>query len=47
VVAVSEGGRTRYELADARLAHALADLHDVILVTDPDACADADEKACC
>ena len=38
VVAVPEGRRTRYELADTRLVHALADLHDVILVTDPDAC---------
>ena len=47
VVAVSEGRRTRYELADARLGHALADLHQVILVTDPDACADADEQGCC
>lgn len=47
VVAVPEGRRTRYELADTRLAHALADLHDVVLITDRDACADADEKACC
>ena len=47
VVAVPEGRRTRYELADARLGHALADLHQVILVTDPDACADADEQGCC
>lgn len=47
VVAVPEGRRTRYELADARLAHALADLHDLILVTDPAACADANEKDCC
>jgi hypothetical protein len=46
-VAVPEGRRTRYELADARLGHALADLHQVILVTDPDACADADEQGCC
>jgi DNA-binding transcriptional ArsR family regulator len=46
VVAVPEGRRTRYELADARLGHALADLHQVILVTDPDACADADEQGC-
>ncbi|HNI71003.1 MAG TPA: winged helix-turn-helix domain-containing protein [Marmoricola sp.] len=38
VVAMSEGRRTRYELADQRLAHALGDLHDVILVTDPEAC---------
>ena len=47
VVAVPEGRRTRYELADARLGHALADLHQVILVTDPDAGADADEQGCC
>ena len=47
VVAVPEGRRTRYELADARLGHALADLHQVILVTAPDACADADEQGCC
>ena len=39
VVAVPEGRRTRYELADGRLAHALADLHDLVLVTDPDLCA--------
>lgn len=47
VVAVPEGRRTRYELADRRLAHALADLHDVVLVTDPDACSVADEQGCC
>jgi DNA-binding transcriptional ArsR family regulator len=38
VVAVPEGRRTRYELSDQRLGHALADLHDVVLVTDPDCC---------
>ena len=38
VVAVPEGRRTRYELADGRIAHALADLHDLVLVTDPDLC---------
>ncbi len=47
VVAVPEGRRMRYELADSRLTHALADLHDVILVTDPAACAVADEHGCC
>jgi DNA-binding transcriptional ArsR family regulator len=46
VVAVPEGRRTRYELADGRIAHALADLHDLILVTDPEACVDADEQDC-
>lgn len=39
VVAIPEGRRNRYELADARLAHALEDLHQVILATDPDLCA--------
>ena len=38
VVAVPEGRRTRYELSDHRLGHALADLHDVVLVTDPECC---------
>ncbi|MGC0417961.1 ArsR/SmtB family transcription factor [Embleya sp. AB8] len=48
VVAVPEGRRLRYELADARLAHALGDLLGVVLAVDPTvACADADEKGCC
>lgn len=42
VVVVPEGRRSRYELADQRLAHALGDLLDVVLVTDPEACAAAD-----
>src|SRR4051812_7112245 len=41
VVTVAEGRRLRYELADVRLGRALADLHDVVLVTDPEACAAA------
>ncbi|HWV27166.1 MAG TPA: metalloregulator ArsR/SmtB family transcription factor [Aeromicrobium sp.] len=47
VVAVREGRRTRYELADVRLIHALADLHDLVLTTDPDACVEADRNGCC
>jgi DNA-binding transcriptional ArsR family regulator len=47
VVAVPEGRRTRYELADSRLSHALADLHEVVLVTDPEACAEAETQECC
>ena len=47
VVAVPEGRRTRYELADARLGHALGDLLEVVLVTDPEACADAEGEGCC
>lgn len=46
VFAVPEGRRTRYELADGRLAHALADLHDLILVTHPE-CRDSAEQGCC
>ena len=47
VVAVPEGCRVRYELADGRVAHALADLHDVVLVTDPAVCGvTADEDPC-
>nr|WP_030504112.1 helix-turn-helix domain-containing protein [Micromonospora purpureochromogenes] len=46
VVAVPEGRRTRYELADARLAHALGDLVGVVLAVDPAACPDA-AGGCC
>ncbi|MGI5212155.1 ArsR/SmtB family transcription factor [Plantactinospora sp. CA-290183] len=41
VVAVPEGRRSRYELADARLGHALGDLLGVVLTTDPLACAES------
>ncbi|GLY24198.1 hypothetical protein [Micromonospora sp. NBRC 101691] len=47
VVAVPEGRRTRYGLADARLAHALGDLLGLVLAVDPVACPDSDEKGCC
>jgi DNA-binding transcriptional ArsR family regulator len=47
VVAVPEGRRTRYELAEPRLAHALDDLVRLVLVTDPTACPDAATKGCC
>ena len=47
VVAVPEGRRTRYELTDARLAHALGDLLDLVLTVDPTACAKADAEGCC
>jgi ArsR family transcriptional regulator, cadmium/lead-responsive transcriptional repressor len=38
VVAVPEGRRSRYELADARLGHALGDLLGVVLAVDPENC---------
>ncbi|MBQ1014771.1 winged helix-turn-helix transcriptional regulator [Micromonospora sp. M51] len=47
VVAVPQGRRTRYELADVRLAHALADLLGLVLAVDPAVCPDSAEKGCC
>nr|WP_304608836.1 metalloregulator ArsR/SmtB family transcription factor [Glycomyces amatae] len=47
VAAVPEGRRTRYELADPRLAHALGDLLGVVLAVDPRACDATDERGCC
>lgn len=39
VVAVPHGRRSRYELADARLGHAIRDLIGVVLAVDPACCA--------
>jgi DNA-binding transcriptional ArsR family regulator len=39
VVAVPVGRRSRYELADARLGHAITDLLGVVLAVDPACCA--------
>jgi DNA-binding transcriptional ArsR family regulator len=47
VVVVPQGRRSRYELADPRLAHAIGDLLQLVLITDPAACAAADEEGCC
>ena len=47
VVAVPEGRRTRYELADANIQHALGDLLGLVLAVDPAICPDADAKGCC
>lgn len=47
VVAVPEGRRTRYELADPKLAHALNDLLHVVLAGDPEQCPDAASDGCC
>jgi len=46
VVAVPEGRRQRYELAEPRLAHALGDLLGLVLAIDPTACA-TDDGDCC
>lgn len=47
VVAAPEGRRVRYELADARLGHALNDLLGVVLTVDPAHCAAAGSQGCC
>jgi DNA-binding transcriptional ArsR family regulator len=47
VVAVPEGRRSRYELADERLVHALADLVELATVIDPDAVCPADAAGEC
>jgi len=38
VVGVPEGRRTRYELADTRIGHALGDLLNLVLIVDPECC---------
>ena len=48
VVAVPVGRRTRYELADSRLGHALTDLRSTVLAVEASrACADAERDGCC
>lgn len=48
VVTAPEGRRVRYELADARLGHALDDLRSAVLAVEADrSCPDAKEKGCC
>ncbi|MGY2062066.1 ArsR/SmtB family transcription factor [Nocardia gipuzkoensis] len=47
VVAVPEGRRSRYELADPRIGHALDDLLGLVLAVDPACCADSAARGCC
>ncbi|PPJ27841.1 transcriptional regulator [Nocardia nova] len=47
VVAVPEGRRSRYELADPRIAAALTDLLGLVLAVDPACCPDAATEGCC
>jgi DNA-binding transcriptional ArsR family regulator len=47
VVAVPEGRRARYELADPRIGHALDDLIGLVLAVDPACCPQAQQEKCC
>lgn len=47
VVAVAEGRRNRYELADPRIGRALDDLVGLVLAVDPACCAAAETDGCC
>ncbi|MEI6253854.1 MAG: metalloregulator ArsR/SmtB family transcription factor [Mycobacteriaceae bacterium] len=47
VVAEPEGRRSRYELADERIAKALDDLLGLVLTVDPACCPAAETDACC
>ncbi|WP_083850966.1 ArsR/SmtB family transcription factor [Arthrobacter sp. TB 23] len=47
VVAVPEGRRSRYELADPKLRSALTELLAVVLATDPEHCASSGSEGCC
>jgi ArsR family transcriptional regulator, cadmium/lead-responsive transcriptional repressor len=42
-----EGRRSRYELADPRIAHALTDLVSLVLAVDPACCPATDDQGCC
>ena len=48
VVAMPDGRRIRYELADERLGHALDDLRDAVVAVEAGrTCPDAETKGCC
>ena len=50
VAAISEGRRTRYELADPRIGRALNDLMGLVLAVDPNCCctgSDGQGCGCC
>ncbi|MET9214439.1 MULTISPECIES: ArsR/SmtB family transcription factor [unclassified Nocardia] len=47
VVAVPEGRRSRYELADPRIGRALDDLVGLVLAVDPACCPAAATQDCC
>jgi hypothetical protein len=46
-VARPEGRRSRYELTDERIVHALDDLIGLVLAVDPACCPAAETRGCC
>ena len=47
VVAVPQGRRVRYELADERISRALQELTGLVLAVDPTCCPDSGSDGCC
>lgn len=47
VVAISEGRRSSYQLADPRIGHALDDLAGLVLDVDPACCPASQHDGCC
>jgi ArsR family transcriptional regulator, cadmium/lead-responsive transcriptional repressor len=47
VVVQPEGRRSRYELADPRISHALDDLLGLVLAVDPACCPESSTESCC
>src|SRR5258707_4834002 len=47
VAATAEGRRTRYELADPRIGHALTDLMGLVLAVDPKCCCSGSDGQGC
>jgi DNA-binding transcriptional ArsR family regulator len=47
VVARPEGRRSRYELTDERIVHAIGDLIGLVLTVDPACCPAAETQGCC
>ena len=47
VIATPEGRRSRDQLADARISHALDDLIGLVLTIDPACCPAAEADTCC
>ena len=47
VTVTPEGRRSRYDLADPRIHHALTDIVGLVLDVDPACCPASDEQGCC